>query len=89
MWKNVVAPTLLVILFWGLSSIATAYYIRWLEAVPERMILEDLTTIHAADSMRYKMGVLFRLVLGADHPITGETATQVASTGRRIPETSR
>src|SRR6185437_6174504 len=78
MWKNVVAPTLLVILFWGASSVATAYYIRWLEAVPERMILEDLTTIHAADSMRYKMGVLFRLVLGAEHPITGETARQVA-----------
>lgn len=77
MWKNVVAPTILVIVFWGLSSIATAYYIRWLEGVPERMVLEDLSTIRAADQMRYHLGVILRTVASAKRPIAPETAAEI------------
>jgi signal transduction histidine kinase len=77
MWKNVVAPTLLVIFFWGLSSIATAYYIQRLEAVPKRMILEDLTTIHAADQMRFNIGALFRAIAGTKDPVMPEKAAEI------------
>src|SRR5665213_2257487 len=77
MWKNVVAPTLLVIAFWGLSSVATAYYISWLESVPTRMIMEDLTTIHAADNMRHTLGQIGRLMAVAPRPVSPQTADEV------------
>lgn len=77
MWKNVVAPTLLVIIFWGLSNVATAFYIRWLERVPERMIMEDLSTIHAADAMRHDLGEINRAMARAEHPISQQTRAQV------------
>ena len=77
MWKNVVAPTLVVILFWGLSNVATAYYIRSLESVPTRMILEDLSTIHAADAMRHALGEINRTMAAANRPISAETAASV------------
>ena len=69
MWKNVVTPTILVIGFWGLSSIATAYYIHWLESLPKKMIQEDLSTIRAADKMRYTVGQLNRTMANAHRPI--------------------
>src|SRR4051812_34420810 len=77
MWKNVVAPTILVIAFWGLSSVATAYYIRSLEAVPQQMIRDDLTTIQAAAQMRYHLGVVFRAIASADRPISRTTAAEI------------
>ncbi len=78
MWKKFVAPTLLVILFWGASSVATAYYIRWLEAVPERMIMEDLSTIHAQDAMRFKLGQLLRTIVNAERPVKPQVAAEIA-----------
>jgi two-component system sensor histidine kinase HydH len=77
MWKNVVAPTLLVIAFWGLSTVATAYYISWLEAVPARMIVEDLSTIHAADNMRHTLGQINRLMTLAPRPLSRQTSDEV------------
>ncbi|HWE02847.1 MAG TPA: ATP-binding protein [Tepidisphaeraceae bacterium] len=77
MWKNVVAPTLLVIAFWGLSTIATAYYISWLESVPARMVMEDLATIHAADNMRHALGQINRTMALAPRPVLPKVSDEV------------
>lgn len=51
MWKRVVAPTLLVIVFWGSINIATTLYIRWMNRSQERILSENVMSIRAAGEM--------------------------------------
>jgi signal transduction histidine kinase len=53
MWKKIIAPTVLVIVLWGLSSAVSTLFIQWIERSQARDILEDLSTIHAAGNLRY------------------------------------
>src|SRR4051812_43855060 len=53
MWKKIAAPVAVVVFFWGLSSIASTWYINWLDRSQQRMILEDLGTIRATEDIRY------------------------------------
>jgi two-component system, NtrC family, sensor histidine kinase HydH len=63
MWKNVVAPAILVVLFWVISSITTTYYINWLEKSHASIIADTLGTIQATGSMRYTLRQMQRILV--------------------------
>ena len=59
MWKNIAAPAVLVIFFWGISIFASTWYIHWCEQGQAKMISENLSTIRAANDMRCRTSAGF------------------------------
>ena len=69
MWKSFIAPALLVAICWAFSRAVSSYYIRSLESVPEKMILEDLSSIIAAHSMERVLGKANQALIEMPRPV--------------------
>ena len=80
MWKKVVAPTLVVSLFWVVASGGTTLYIRWLSDLHRRSLAEDVTTIRAAAAMQTDLWRIQTTVLEAiaSHDDTADAEAKLA-----------
>lgn len=64
MWKQVVAPTILVSVMWISVSAATTYYMHWVYESHSRVLAEDVVTIRAAGGMQETLWRLQAIVTG-------------------------
>jgi signal transduction histidine kinase len=77
MWKNIAAPAVLVVFFWGISIFASTWYIHWLEQAEAKMISEDLSTIRAANDMRYDIRRMQRTTAESQRPAPAPVVAEI------------
>jgi hypothetical protein len=59
MWKQVLPPVVLVTALWVAMSVATTYYVQWVDNSYQRVSRENLSSIRAADDLQQ---TLWRIV---------------------------
>jgi two-component system sensor histidine kinase HydH len=73
MWKPFVLPVILVILAWWIASLATTYYVGWLDRSYQRAFVENVASVRAA-------GVLQEAVWRVQAELVQSVETEYGST---------
>lgn len=84
MWKKVVAPTVVVCLLWVTFSSATTYYINQMFDEHERLLSENVTTIHSVSSMRTIVWRIQAISTHSSERLPGEARAEVTELEKKF-----
>lgn len=88
MWKQLIAPTLIVAGLWMVVSPGTTYFIFWLDQSYQHALTRNLTAIHASGEVREDAWRLLSYANSANHE-TDEFLRTLPEMTRRVDEALR
>ena len=93
MWKQVIAPTIIVSLLWVTVSVISTFHIYWAYEFQSRALAESLTTIRSSGEIQdtlWRLYAVAREAGGKDHlDVQARTSELEAEFQRRLAEAER